>query len=94
MDAPVRLTSGDWSAVFLVCKHMKNLKKLDLGLAELREESYLEVLRLLEQRCVEELSLRKPPSGTSGNIFKTLMESKCSLNHEHSKLIKLNIFLP
>ena len=89
----VTLTSSDWSAVFLVCKHMKNLKKLDLGhLAELSEESYLEFLRLLEQRCVEELSLRIPTSGTTGNIFKTLMESKCSLNHEHSKLIKLDIW--
>ena len=90
---PVTLTSSDWSAVFLVCKHMKNLKKLDLGyLNDLSEESYLEVLRLLEKRCVEELWLRRPRSGTTGNIFKTLMESKCSLNHEHSKLIKLNIF--
>ena len=100
---PVTLTSSDWSAVFLVCKHMKNLKKLDLNEAHdlseksgflrgLSEESYLEVLRLLEQRCVEELLLPGPPSGTTGNIFKTLMESKCSLNHEHSKLIKLDIF--
>ena len=68
------------------------LKKLDLGhLAELSEESYLEVLRLLEQRCVEELTLRRPHSGTTRNIFKALMESKCSLNHEHSKLIRLDI---
>ena len=89
---PVTLTSSDWSAVFLVCKHMKNLKKLDLGFPDvLSEESYLEVLRLLEQRCVEELRFRRPPSGTTANIFKTLMESKCSLNHEHSKLIKLYI---
>ena len=90
---PVTLTSSDWSAVFLVCKHMKNLKKLDLGFPDvLSEKSYLEVLRLLEQRCVEELGLDRPPSSTTGNIFKTLMESKCSLNHEHSKLIKLYIF--
>ena len=71
---------------------MKNLKKLDLGgVFDLSEESYLEALRLLEQRCVEELRLLRPRSVTTGNIFKTLMESKCSLNHEHSKLIKLNI---
>ena len=89
---PVMLTSSDRSAVFLVCKHMKNLKKLDLGyLHDLSEESYLEVLRLLEQRCVEELRLFRPLSVTTGNIFKTLMKSKCSLNHEHSKLIKLYI---
>ena len=89
---PVTLTSSDWSAVFLVCKHMKNLKKLDLGCVfDLSEESYLEFLRLLEQRCVEELKVCGPPSGTTRNIFKTLMESKCSLNHEHSKLIKLYI---
>ena len=47
---PVKLTSSDWSAVFFVCKHLKNLKKLDLGdLVDLSEESYLEVLRLLQQ---------------------------------------------
>ena len=47
---PVSLTSSDWSAVSLVCKHMKNLKKLCLGLYDLSEESYLEVLRLLEKK--------------------------------------------
>ena len=90
---PVKLTSSDRSAVFLVCKHMKNLKKLDLGFVRgLSEESYLEFLRLLEQRCVEELRLCwRPRSVTTGNIFKTLMESKCSLNHEHNRLIKLHI---
>ena len=89
---PVTLTSSDWSAVFFVCKHMKNLKKLDLGfLNDLSEEFYLEVLRLLEQRCVEELTLCRPLFVTRGNIFKALMESKCSLNHEHSKLIRLDI---
>ena len=93
-DGPMtdQLTSSDWSAVFLVCKHMTNLKNLDLGgVGILSEESYLEFLRLLEQRCVEELRLFRPRSGTTGNIFKSLMESKCSLNHEHSKLIKLDI---
>ena len=94
-DGPVTLTSSDWSAIFLVCKHMKNLKKLHLGVrCGLSKESYLEALRLLEPRCVEELSLSGPPFRTTRNIFKTLIESKtkCSLNHEHSKLIKLNIF--
>ena len=88
---PVKLSSGDWSAVFLVCKHMKNLKKLNLLLAVLSEECYLALLRLLEQRCIEELELWGSPSGTKGNIFKSLMESKCSLNHEHSKLVKLSL---
>ena len=89
---PVKMSSSDWSAVlFLVCKHMKNLKKLNLVGADLSEESYLEILRLLEQRCVEELWLSRPRSVTTGNIFKTLMKSKCSLNHEHSKLMLLNI---
>ena len=89
---PVKLSSGDWSAVFLVCKHMKNLKKLDLLQTELSEECYLAVLRLLEQRCIEELVLGGSHSGTKGNIFKSLMQSKCSLNHEHSKLVKLFLF--
>ena len=89
---PVKLSSGDWSAVFLVCKHMKNLKKLDLLQTELSEECYVAVLRLLEQRCIEELVLGGSHSGTKGNIFKSLMQSKCSLNHEHSKLVKLFLF--
>ena len=84
----VKLSSGDWSAVFLVCKHMKNLKILPLWGTWLSEECYLAVLRLLEQRCIEELVLGSH-SGTKGNIFKSLMQSKCSLNHEHSKLVKL-----
>ena len=91
---PVMLTSSDWSAVFFVCKHMKNLTKLDMVpgfVAYLSQECYLEVLRLLQQRCVEELMLGGRPSGTTENLFKTLIESKCSLNHEHSKLIKLDI---
>ena len=88
-SGPVKLSSGDWSAVFLVCKHMKNLKKLDLSPTKWSEECYLAFLRLLEQRCIEELVLWGSPSGTKGNIFKSLMESKCSLNHEHSKLVEL-----
>ena len=88
-SGPVKMTSSDWSAVFLVCKHMKNLKKMNLMKAKLSEECYLAVLRLLEQRCVEELELGGSSSGTKGNIFKSLMKSKCSLNHEHSKLTKL-----
>ena len=88
-SGPVELSSGDWSAVFLVCKHMKNLKKLNLGITKLSEECYLALLRLLEQRCIEELVLGRSSSGTKGNIFKSLMESKCSLNHKHSKLVKL-----
>ena len=96
---PVKLSSSDWSAVFLVCKHMKNLKKLKLGPPEWRlrtsnlsEECYLAVLRLLEQRCIEKLALGESSSGTMGNIFKSLMKSKCSLNHEHSKLVKLYFY--
>ena len=89
------LPSSDWSAFFYVFEHMKNLKKLDLLESFLGEESYLEVLRLLEQRCVEELSLSAPTSGSAGNIFKALiknMQTKCSLNHKQcSKLIKLFI---
>ena len=89
--SPFDLTPSDWSGVFFVCKHMKHLKKLDLRRANLSQKSYLEALGLLEKRCVEDLSLGSPRSGTAGNIFKTLMESTCSLNHVCSKLVRLNI---
>ena len=90
-NGPVKLSSSDWSAVFLVCKHMKNLKELYLWPGLWSEECHLAVLRLLKQRCVEELVLGGSLSGTNGNIFKSLMKSKCSLNHEHSKLVKLSL---
>ena len=90
----VKLSPSDWSSVFFVCKHMKNLKKLYLEGSHLSRESYLEAFKfILQQRCVEELWLRRQPSGSSGNIFKILMESKCSLHHSKQcrKLIKLTI---
>ena len=72
---------------------MKNLKELDLSSIEshnMSQECYQEALRLLKQRCIEELSLGVPYPGSMGNVFKTLMESKCALNHQQcSKLTKL-----
>ena len=74
---PIRLTSNDWSAVFLVCKHMKNLKKLYFGRqVGLSEESDLGALRLLEQRCVEELALRRPRSGHRNNRYRMRTRSR------------------
>ena len=85
-------TSSDWSAVFYFCKHMKNLKKLYLSGTNWSQESYQEALRMLQERCVEELLLGKPNCCNTGNVFKTLMESKCSLTHKQcSKLIALHI---
>ena len=86
------LPSSDWSAIFYVCKHMNNLKNIYLLDAVKSQESYQEALRLLEQRCVEKLWLGIPKSGCTGNVFKTLTKSKCSLNHEQcSKLVELAI---
>ena len=89
-SSPKVTTSSDWSAAFYVCKHLKNLKKIDSGGYLMSKEYYQEALKLLEQRCLEELRIFYC---SLGNIFKTLIESKCLLNHKQcSKFIKLDIF--
>ncbi len=87
------LTSSDWAAVTFVCKHMKKLTRLDLYLFNRNEECYVEVNKLLQQRCMKELnSMGSLNNGVEvGHLCKTLMESNCTLEHEHSKLTEMNI---
>ena len=57
------------------------------------EECFLEVNKLLQQRCIKELVMQGFVVGDikAGHLFKALMESNCSLKHEHVKLTKLDI---
>jgi hypothetical protein len=82
------LTSSDWAAVTFVCKYMKKLTTLDLDLGGSSGECSLEVNKLLQQRCVKQLKFR---SIEAGHLFKALMKSNCSLEHEHVKLTELYI---
>ncbi|CAB4025905.1 NACHT, LRR and PYD domains-containing 14-like, partial [Paramuricea clavata] len=89
------LTSSDWAAVTFVCKLMKKLTKLDFGTwtEPLSEHCYLEINKLLQQRCIKELNLSGLLDADieEGDVFKALMESNCSLKHEHVKLTQLKI---
>ena len=83
-------TSSDWAAVTFVCKHMKQLSALDLDLSHSSKECHLEVIKLLQQRCIKKLTLIVKGFGSSylavKHVFLTLMNSRCIQNHEHSKL--------
>ena len=100
------LTSSDWAAVTFVCKHMKKLTRIDFDLPSIVKECYLEVFKFLQQRCIKQLTLRTFYTSTrkfnflvkdrdkniaAKDLFKALVESKCALKHEHSKLTELNI---
>ena len=87
------LTPGDWVAVTFVCKHMKKLRRFDLRLFNSSEECYLEVITLLQQKCIEQLTLVGSLYGgfEAKHLCKALVESKCTLKHEHCKLRELNI---
>ena len=86
-------TPDDWVAVTFVCKHMKKLRRFDLRLSHSGEASYLEVIILLQQKCIEQLTLVGSLFGEfkAKHLCKALVESKCSLEHEHCKLRELNI---
>jgi hypothetical protein len=91
-NSELHLTSSDWAAVTFVCKHMKKLTRLDLRLHNSSQECYLLVNELLRERCIKELVLAGSFNGVEvERLCKTLMESKCALKHEHSKLTELNI---
>ncbi len=87
--------SVDWGAVFFVCKYMKKLKRLEVSFWS--EECLLEVSKLLQQRCMEQLTLVLPEfvgpakAVDADGLCKALVESNCTLKHEHSKLSELNI---
>ncbi|CAB3990290.1 Hypothetical predicted protein, partial [Paramuricea clavata] len=87
-NALTGFTPSDWAAVTFVCKHMKQLSALDLDLSQSSEKCHLEVMKLLQQRCIKELTLIVKGFGGSylavNHVFVTFMNSRCILNHEHN----------
>jgi hypothetical protein len=88
-------TSSDWAAVTFVCKHMKKLTTVFISLAVSSEEYYLEINKLLLQRCIKQLKFLGNRLSNlyfeAGHLFKALMKSNCPLKHEHVKLTELDI---
>ncbi len=86
------VTSSDFAAVTFVCKHMKKLTRINFSLYLMVKECYQEVCKFLQQRCIKQLTLSSfNQKHAAKDIFKSLVESKCALKHEHSKLTELNI---
>jgi GTPase SAR1 family protein len=89
------LSPSDWAAVTFVCEHMKKLA--NLALCEIDAASGW-LLRLLRKRCLNKLGIRAVPRDTETDeigqdvldqVFSALMESNCTLDHEHTKLTSL-----
>ncbi|XP_028413144.1 NACHT, LRR and PYD domains-containing protein 3-like [Dendronephthya gigantea] len=98
------LSSSEWAAVIFVCKCIKELKVIEIVAPDWSEECYREFCVLLQQRCIKELVLVRPSMlmgdrifsyfislFPGGLLFKALKNLKCTLDHEHSKLTKLNV---
>ena len=84
------LSPSDVTAVVFLCKHMKTLNSLDVGcLPSL--DCFLEIIKLLQGRCMESLTLFDCHLGDVGlERLGVLLKSECQVNHENSNLAALN----
>ncbi|XP_028398639.1 NACHT, LRR and PYD domains-containing protein 12-like [Dendronephthya gigantea] len=88
------ISSNDCSAVTYVWKHIKKSVKIDLGLTFLSEECYLELTKLLQQKCIEQLVLKGRAFShhlATEKLVKAVMNSKCTIRHKHTLLTKLKL---
>ncbi|XP_028410428.1 NACHT, LRR and PYD domains-containing protein 3-like [Dendronephthya gigantea] len=85
------LSPSDITAVVFLCKHMKILNSLDVKYLSSLDCS-LELLKLLQGRCMKSLNIVGCHLGDSGlEHLGALLKSGCLVNHEYSKLTMLNL---
>ena len=91
------LSTSDWAAMTFVWKHLKNVQDL-LFMRTFKNENFLrDVGEFVQQRCLNSLTLYNIESECNlsevakARFFKSLMESKCTLDHEHVKLRQLQL---
>ena len=87
-----RMSSIDWDAVTFVCRHLNSLTRFILNSGNL--DCFEELLNFLKGRCTYELTLRRFDENLDINaerVFMTLMNSKCTLKHEHVNLTVLRL---
>ena len=84
----------EFTAVAFVCKYMKNLISLDIQFADNYSGHTVDVLKLLEQRCMKKLCIMAGRFiGICINVkplFSALLKSSCTVKHEHSKITELD----
>ena len=91
------LSTSDWAAMTFLWKHLKNVEELSL-LNVITDDNFLrDVSEFVQQRCLECLNLYNTESECNLSevakvrFFKSLMESKCTLDHEHVKFRILSL---
>ncbi|XP_028399245.1 uncharacterized protein LOC114522702 [Dendronephthya gigantea] len=86
-------SSSDWEAVTFVCRFMKNLTILDLD--PMGEDGLQEVIKLLQKRCLKELTLLQQQSKRGGCLTEQVCESltklDCKLAHSCAHLVSLKL---
>ena len=90
------LSTSECVAITFVCKHLNNLKYLYLDCSFAENDCFLEISKLLQQRCLENLyfndyNRNKGSDLADEQITSALMRQKCTLNHEHVKLNSLHL---
>jgi hypothetical protein len=87
------LSTSDWAAITFVCKHLNNLKCLHLSNSFTEDDCFLELSKLLQQRCLETLffSNENGSDWAREQLTSALMRQKCTLHHEHAKLNRLHL---
>ena len=87
------LSTSDCVAMTFVCKHLNNLKCLYLHDSFTEDDCFLEVSKLLQQRCLERLYFlnRTVNDLAKEQLISALMRQKCTLNHEHVNLNLLHL---
>ena len=86
------MSSIDWDAVTFVCQHLNRLSRF--ALKSRNFICYEEMLNFLKGRCTYELTLRRFDENMDINaerVFMALMNSKCTLKHEHVNLTVLGL---
>ena len=86
------MSSTDWDAVTFVCQHLNSLTRFVLNSGNL--DCFEEMLNFLKGSCTYELTFSKFDKNMDINaerVFMTLMNSKCTLKHEHANLTVLGL---
>ena len=92
------LSTSECVAITFVCKHLNNLKRLYLAHSFIEDDCFLEISKLLQQRCLETLyfsddNLKKGSELAKEQLISALMRQKCTLNHKHVNLNYLLLYM-
>ncbi len=82
------ISPSDWAAVTFVCKHMENLSSFNVD--DERSDCLKEVVKLLQIRCIDELTLSGRYGSDLERVFGALM-NECTVNHTHANLTLLEL---